>query len=164
MADAQLSLEITLTAEGRALLRGELEELVAVARPAMADALRAAYESGEDSSSPQVVAARREQERLEARIARLDHALRHARVGCSGDLAEGVACVGSTVAVRRAGRDRVDRYTLVGPAEGDARRARISADSPLGRALLGRRAGEVVTVELPGGGVEVRVDEVRTAA
>jgi transcription elongation factor GreA len=163
MPDEQLTLEITLTPEGYERLRAELEELVSAARPAIADLLRSAYESGEDGASPQVIAASREHERLERRIARLEETLRQARVVPRADLAEDVVRIGSTVALRRGGAGSVERYTLVGPTEGDARQARISSQSPLGRALIGRRRGETVRVAMPRGDVEVRLDEVRAA-
>ncbi len=164
MVDGQMSLEITLTSEGQARLRAELEHLTSVSRRAVADLLRSAYESGEDGAGATVIAARREQERLEARIARLEGTLRHARVMPREDLAEDVARIGSSIALRRDGREAIERYTLVGPAEGDPRRSRISSASPLGAALVGRRAGETVRVAMPGGPVEIRVEEVRAAA
>jgi transcription elongation factor GreA len=158
-----MSFEITLTPEGQARLRAELEELMSVARPAVAELLRSAYESGEDGGSPQVIAASREHERLERRIARLEETLRQARIVPREDLAEDVVRVGSTVALRRDGAGALERYTLVGPSEGDARKARISSQSPLGRALIGRRMGETVRVAMPRGDVEIRLDEVRMA-
>jgi transcription elongation factor GreA len=163
MTDGQLSLEITLTPEGRARLEAELEQLRRVARPAAAEALRSAYESGEDGGSAQVQAAGREQERLELRISRLESTLRQARVAGPDEARHDVARVGSTVAIRRGERLPVERYTLVGPHEGAPGQARISSQSPLGRALVGRRAGEAVSVEMPGGRQTVLVDEVGAA-
>jgi transcription elongation factor GreA len=161
MTDGQMSLEITLTSEGHARLEAELEELRRVARPAAADALRSAYESGEDGGSAQVQAARREQERLELRIARLEATLRQARVVGRDEVRHDVARVGSTVVIRRGELRPLERYTLVGPHEGAPGQARISSQSPLGRALVGRRAGEAVSVEMPGGLQTVLVNEVR---
>ena len=161
MTDGQMSLEITLTPEGRARLEAELEELRRVHRPQMAEALRSAYESGDDGSSAQVQAAGREQERLELRIARLEATLRQARVIGRDDVSEGVVHVGSTVYVRRGERRPLERYILVGPHESAPGQSRISSQSPLGRALVGRRAGEAVSVEMPGGLQTVLVSEVR---
>lgn len=69
--------------------------------------------------------------------------------------------MGSTVVIRRGAQRPLERSTLVGPHEGAPAQARISLQSPLGRALVGRRPGEAVSVEMPGGLQTVPLDEVR---
>jgi transcription elongation factor GreA len=144
--DEQLSLEILLTPDGMALLRAELDELVNVARPASQRRVQAAFESGEGEGDTEIADARWEQDRIEMRIRRLEDQLRIARVVTDVDLDHDRIAIGHRVDVRRA--DGTERsYVLVSPAESDPRRGRLSSESPLGRALLGRRVGDVVVLE-----------------
>lgn len=143
--DDQLTLEMRLTRAGAELLGAELAELTDVARPAAQRRLHAAYESGDTDGSTEMSDARWALDRIERRIRRLESQLRSARIVTEEDLAGDRIAVGHRVDVRRA--DGTARsYVLVSPVEGDPRAGRLSADSPLGRALLGRGVGEVVTL------------------
>lgn len=147
--DDQLTLEMRLTQAGAELLRAELAELTDVARPAALRRLHAAYESGATDGSTEMTDARWALDRIERRIQRLEGQLRSARIVTDEDLAGDRISVGHRVDVRRAdGSDR--SYVLVSPVEGDPRTRRLSVDSPLGRALLGQTAGDVVTLEHTG--------------
>lgn len=144
--DERLSLQILLTPEGLAMLRAELDELVNVQRPASRRRVQSAFETGEGEGGTEVSDALWEQDRVELRIRRLEDQLRVARVVTDGDLDDDRIAIGHRVDVRRA--DGAERsYVLVSPAESDPRSGRLSADSPLGRALLGRQVGEVVVLE-----------------
>ena len=144
--DEQLSLEILLTPEGLTMLQAELDQLVNVQRPASQRRVQTAFETGEGEGGTEVSDALWEQDRVELRIRRLEDQLRVARVVTDGDLGGGRIAIGHRVDVRRA--DGAERsYVLVSPPESDPRGGRLSAESPLGRALLGRRVGDVVVLE-----------------
>lgn len=150
--DEQLTL--SLTRRGADLLRAELAELVDVGRPAARRRLHAAYESGDGDGAAEASDAAWALDRIERRIARLETQLRSARIVERGDLDEGAIAVGHRVDVRRAGG--LERcYVLVGPLEGDPRSGRLSVDSPLGSALVGRRAGDVVVLAPDGEAIEI---------
>jgi transcription elongation factor GreA len=149
--DGQLALDNALTRDGLESLRAELAELTAVSRTASRRRVQAAYESGGEI---ELADALREQDRLELRIRRLEDRLLTARIVTDDELDDDHIGIGHRVDVRRGdGGER--SYVLVGPAESDPRRGRLSSDSPLGRALAGRRAGEVVELEHNGERVTV---------
>lgn len=156
----QLSFEVSITEEGYERLREELTRLTTVDRRAIADRLRAAYESGDSEEGAVVATIAREQERLELRIRRLEDQLLGARVVREGDLDPEIVQIGSRVTVRRVDQPDGRSYQVVSPAESDPRRALLSSQSPLGRALLGHRAGEVVSFERSGRVEEVRIEAV----
>jgi transcription elongation factor GreA len=140
-----------LTGEGRRRLQAELDRLRNESRPEVRERLRAAFEAahGDFGEMAEYQHLQMEQARLEARIAELEQLL--ARAGrVEAPAAPNGAAVGSTVSVRN-DEGEEERYTLVPPAEADPRHGRIPVDSPVGRALLGRRAGGEVHVRTPMG-------------
>jgi transcription elongation factor GreA len=140
--DGQLALDNALTRDGVESLRAELHGLT-TAREASRRRVQAAFESGGDI---ELADALREQDRVELRIRRLEDQLLTARVVTDDDLADDRIGIGHRIDVRRGdGGER--SYVLVSPAESDPRRGRLSSESPLGRALAGRRAGDVVELE-----------------
>ena len=143
--DEQLTLTLQLTRRGADLLHAELTELIDAGRPAAQRRLQGAYESGDGDGGAEVSDAAWALDRIERRIARLEAQLRTAHIVDAADLDEGVIAVGHRVDVRRAGG--LERsYVLVSPVESDPRAGRLSTDSPLGSALLGRRAGDVIVL------------------
>ena len=152
--DEQLTLSVRLTRRGADLLRAELAELIDVARPAARRRLHAAYESGDGDGAAEASDAAWSLDRIERRIVRLETQLRGAEIVECGDLDDGVIAVGHRVDVRRAGG--LERcYVLVGPLEADPRSGRLSVDSPLGSALVGRRAGDVIVLAPNGEAIEI---------
>ncbi len=145
----QLTMEVRLTRAGAELLRAELAELTDVARPAALRRLHAAHETGAGDGSTEMDDTHWALDRIERRIQRLEGQLRSAHIVTEDDLAGDRIAVGHRVDVRRAGTG-TRSYVLVSPVEGDPRAGRLSADSPLGRALLDRRVGDVVTLEHTG--------------
>ena len=153
--------EVVLTAEGHERLRSELHDLHAT-RPDVIGRVKAARELGDLRENAEYQAAREEQSFLEGRIQQLQATLDRAVVPeASPD--DGLARVGSTIEVV----DEADAppepvaYKLVDPAEARLSEGRLSYRSPIGAALLGRRAGEVVTVTTPAGPRTYRVVAVR---
>jgi transcription elongation factor GreA len=138
-------------------LRAELAELTTVQRPEVIHRVRAARELGDLRENADYESARKEQSFIEGRIATLDGMIRHAVI-IEEPASGGAVALGSTIVVEAGGE--AETYTVVGSTEADPASGRISNTSPLGRALLGHRAGDEVIVHTPGGPVAYRVLEV----
>jgi transcription elongation factor GreA len=139
-----------ITREGYDRLRAELEQLVTIRRREVADHLRTAREDGaEPGENVGVAAALDDHAALERRIDELEAALSYTRI--AEPPVDGVAGIGQRVTVRLAAGARPVEFDLVGPIEADPDTRRISVESPIGQALVGRRAGDVVEAETPGG-------------
>jgi transcription elongation factor GreA len=151
--------EHELTREGYDRLAAELNHLETVARRDIADAILEAREHGDLSENAEYHAAKEEQGHLETRIARLRSQLNAATIVDAPASTE-VASIGSDVTIRFVPGDETEKYKLVGSAEADAIAGRLSIESPFGRALLGKKAGEKVTVQTPGGQMTVAVESV----
>lgn len=147
-----------LSQQGRDKLVAELDELRNRVRPEVIARVRAARELGDLRENADYEAARNEQSFLEGRILAVERLLNTTEVAPTLS-AEGVVAVGSSVTVEVDGETEV--YVLVGSAEADPAAGRISTASPVGRALLGKRAGDEVTAELPVGSVRYLVRGVR---
>jgi transcription elongation factor GreA len=139
-----------ITSEGLAALRAEIEELESRGRAEMAERIKAARELGDLKENAEYHIAKDDQAHLETKILRLNQRLRAAREVERSEAADVVA-FGSTVAVVDETSGRELEFTLVGPTEADLKTGRLSAESPVARALIGSRAGDTVTVETPGG-------------
>jgi len=144
-----------LTREGYLKLQEELEHLRTVRRQEVAQRLHEAMEGGELIEDAEYEAAKNEQAFVEGRIQELEMLLANARVIEETNHAE-LVTLGATVTIQEEGAEP-EVYTIVGPAEANPRNGRISNESPLGRALIDRRPGEVVRVDAPGGSFTVRV-------
>ncbi|HEX8940040.1 MAG TPA: transcription elongation factor GreA [Candidatus Limnocylindrales bacterium] len=150
---------VYLSAEGIEALRAELHELETERRPQILSRLKAARELGDLSENADYEAARHEQSFNEGRIQTLTSQLERAVVIDATGGGHLVA-LGSTVVVD-SDREGEETFTIVGTLEADAAAGRISNSSPIGRALVGHRAGETVTVSVPAGAVHYRILEVR---
>lgn len=139
-----------LTCDGQQHARSQLEYLRTMKRAEVAHYLREAVEAGDITRNAAFEDARFEQARLEARIAELEQLLATAQVIDLDQVPTDAVSLGSVVHL--AGSDgRAYRYTLVGSYEADPGAGRISHESPVGKALLGRKAGDQVVVAAPGG-------------
>jgi transcription elongation factor GreA len=143
-----------LTASGAARMRAELTELTEMRRPEVVARIRAAKELGDLKENADYTAAREEQSFLEGRIQELEARLRDAVIAEVPVVGAG-ADIGSTVTVEVDGSEIT--YTLVGSSESDPAAGRLSAVSPVGRALVGSRPGDAIEVQTPRGRVEYRV-------
>lgn len=141
------------------VLRTELNEMRTHRRAVAEARLREALETSGGARTPEVEAAEQERDHLEAGIRQLDQHLRALEVGAE-TAGPGAAGLGSQVTARRLPSGPPRRYTLVLPLAGDPRRGLIAVDSPLGRALMGSKAGDEVTVAGPAGPTTVAVDAV----
>jgi transcription elongation factor GreA len=137
-----------ITHDGHQRLQAELEQLTTARRAEIAAWLRVAREDGgEPGENADLSAALEQQRLLERDIAELEHRLATARV--VEPAADGTADIGAHVHLRLNGSPRV--YQLVGALEANPSQRRLSIDSPVGRALLGRVAGEIIEVDAPKG-------------
>jgi transcription elongation factor GreA len=149
---------VLLTKEGLDKLAAELEELRTVRRAEVAERIKYAKDFGDISENAEYEAAKNEQGMLEGRILTLEMMVRNAVIIEQAEVG-GVVQVGSTVEVKD--EYGTQAFTIVGPAEVDVTSGRISMESPVGKALLGRRIGEKVQVQSPGGVRELKVTALR---
>ena len=144
---------VLLTAEGRAEIETEYNQLVNVKRLEIAEQLGSAADDGDLSENAAYDHAKEQQALLEGRIASLAHTLRHAVV-IESAVSE-VVQVGSTVTIEDAGYR--DTYVILGPLEAAPSKGRISNESPMGKALINHRAGDVVDVYAPAGLLKIHI-------
>ena len=139
---------VYLTAEGKTTLEEELIHLVEVRRPEVADRIQQAKLDGDISESGEYEDAKNEQAWVEGRIRTLEHMLTHAQIieGPRGD----TIVLGSRVKLKDSEGETYE-WMIVGSAEASPRQNRISNESPVGKALLGRKKGDKVEVNTPGG-------------
>jgi transcription elongation factor GreA len=145
-----------LTREGYQKFQEELELLINVRRPEVALRLSQAVEGSDDDDTAEYEAAKDEQGMIEARIKKLEILLASARILDEQPKQVDRVDVGDHVTVQEAGGEP-ETYMVVGPAEADPLKGRISYESPLGTALLGRKVGDVARVNAPDGPFEVKV-------
>jgi transcription elongation factor GreA len=150
-----------LTRDGRAKLEAELDQLVTVERKHVADRIAAAKELGDISESGEYEDAKKAQSLLEGRIREIKHILSRAEMIDEDSNGNGEVRVGSSVTVRLEDDDEEETWTIVGSAEANPRQGRISNESPIGSALLGKRARHKVTVQTPSGVMKLTILKVK---
>ena len=143
--------DVILTPEGLEKLKTELEDLTTNKRREVAERIKDAREYGDISENSEYDDAKNEQAMLEARIATLEEKLRSATVIDAADVTTDVVQVGSLVSVEDESGKK-DKYSIVGSAEANPAERKLSNESPVGRALIGRSRDDVVEVPLPRGG------------
>ena len=143
-----------LTSEGEKKLQAELAELTGPRREELAQRLRSAIQMGDLSENADYHKAKEDQAFLEGRIQEIEFLLRNVVIieKTKGD----VVTFGSTVTVQEDNNDP-ETYYLVGAKEADPRNGRISNESPIGRALIDHKVGEVVEAETPGGKLKIKI-------
>ncbi|GIK29366.1 MAG: transcription elongation factor GreA [Anaerolineae bacterium] len=151
-----MSDEVFLTAEGAEGLRRELEDLITLRRPELAQRLKEAVADGDLKENANYHDAKEQQSFMEGRIQYLQDVLRRAQI-ISNDGPSDVVRVGSTVTIQEAGADDDETYTIVGAAEANPSDGKLSAKSPIGAALLGHKRGSKITVETPGGTIVFKI-------
>jgi transcription elongation factor GreA len=152
-----MSAKIPLTLRGVEKLREELKRLKSIERPAVVKAIAEARAHGDISENAEYNAAKEQQSFLEGRIADIEHKLASAQVVDVKKLnAGGKVVFGATVKIADADGKEA-RYQIVGEDEADSRSGLVSVNSPIARALIGRKEGDVVEVAAPGGTREVEI-------
>lgn len=145
-----------LTPEGLKKLQDELEHLRTTRRSEVADRLHAAMDEGDIEENAEYDEAKNEQAFVEGRILTIKAILNNYELIDENDVEIDEISLGNTVTVKE-GDEESEKYHLVGAAEADPTQGRISNESPLGRALLGRRVGDTVQVSAPAGLLTFRV-------
>jgi len=141
-----------MTIEGAARLKAELHRLKTVERPAVIEALAEARSHGDLSENADYDAAKERQGFIEGRISEVESKLAHAQVINPADIeADGRVVFGSTVEVRDLDSGDRNAYQIVGDDEADIKAGKISVNSPIARALIGKTEGDTAEVQAPGG-------------
>jgi transcription elongation factor GreA len=151
--------DVILTPEGLTKLKDELEYLSNDKRREVAERIKEAREFGDISENSEYDDAKNEQAMLEARIASLEEKLRSAQVIEPGALDTDVVHVGSVVHVKDED-GKSQKYTIVGSAEANPRELRLSNESPVGKALVGRKRGDEVKVQTPRGARTLKITKI----
>ena len=144
--------ESLITPEGLEKLKAELEELQTVRRREVAERIKEAREFGDIAENSEYDDAKNEQAMLEQRIAQMEERVRRAIVIDKDQVDTGVVSVGVKVHVKDQNTGDSRKFQLVGSAEANPSEEKLSHESPIGKALMGRKRGEIVTVEVPRGG------------
>jgi transcription elongation factor GreA len=153
--------EVLLTENGLHKLEEELDELKTVKRREVAERIKIAISYGDISENSEYEDAKNEQAFIEGRIITLEKMLRNARIIHTSEVDTGVVAVGSTVIIRDLEFGDDLEYTIVGSAEADPMENKISNESPVGRALLGRGIGDKIEVNVPAGAIEYEILDIK---
>ena len=147
--------EIYVTTTGLDEMKSELDNLIQVKRPEVIKALKEARALGDLSENAEYDAARQEQAQTEARIKELESMIEHAVVIENVDTNE--VSIGTRVTIEYVGDDDTEEYSIVGVKEADPFNNKISNESPIARAILGKKIGDIVSVDSPNGKYDVKV-------
>lgn len=140
-----------VTQKGLRKLEEEVEYLKTEKRAEVKERLKIARSYGDLSENSEYEAAKDEQGMVESRIILLENQLRNAVLIREEDKISGIVSLGSTVTIREVPNGEKEVYTIVGPAESDPVEGRVSNESPIGSALLGKQEGDKATIPAPSG-------------
>ena len=149
---------VYLTQEGYEELKQELDDLINIKRPANIKAIKEARALGDLSENAEYDAARNEQAELEGRIQKLEQILEN--VSIIENIDNGKVSIGNTVEIKYVDDGESDEYQIVGSQEANPFESKISNESPIAKALLGRKVGDIVDVESPNGVYQVEITSI----
>ena len=152
---------VYLTEEGKRDLEAQLDELINVQRPALAERLHFAIKQGDLSENADYTYAKEQQAFMEGRMLELKHKLRYAVLIDPNGPGDGRIGLGSEITVVEDGYDDRETYYLVGPTEADPSKGKISHESPLGRALMAHKKGDTISVAAPAGKIRFKIIKVK---
>jgi transcription elongation factor GreA len=155
--------EVILTPEGYEKLKQEIELLSTERRREVADRIRVAREFGDISENAEYDDAKNEQAMLEHKIAQLEERLSNARVIEKGDVDLSVVSIGAVVRLKDVDANQTVEYTIVGSAEANPAELKLSNESPVGRAIIGKKKGETVEVSAPRGSLKYKILDIKAA-
>ncbi|MCZ8523670.1 MULTISPECIES: transcription elongation factor GreA [Paenibacillus] len=153
--------QVILTQEGLKKLEEELEHLKSVKRREVAERIKVAIGYGDISENSEYEDAKNEQAFVEGRIITLEKMLRNARIINSDEVDTDTVGVGSIVILKDLEFGDIVEYSIVGTAESDPFHNKISNESPVGKAILGKRKGSVVDVNVPAGAIQYEILEIK---
>ncbi len=155
-----MSKPITLTAEGLKKLESEYETLTTVTRKEVAEKIKVARSFGDLSENSEYDEAKNEQARVEARIVELEGMLKNYTLIDESSIDKNKVGLGSKVKVLDKEFNEELVYTIVGKAEADPMNGTISNDSPVGKALIGKKVGQIATADTPAGELKFKILEI----
>jgi len=155
--------EVILTPEGHEKLKHEIEYLSSDKRREVAERIRVAREFGDISENAEYDDAKNEQAMLEHKIAQLEDRLLSARVIEASDVDTSVVSIGATVRLKDMDANETVEYQIVGSAEANPSEQKLSNESPVGRAIIGKKKGEVVEVAAPRGSLKFKILDIKAA-
>lgn len=153
--------EVFLTREGYDNLKNELEELKTVTRKEVSERIKVALGYGDLSENAEYDQAKNEQALVEDRILQIENTLRMAKIVEEHEVTTDKVNISTDVTVLEEGEDEPEVFSIVGSAESDPINNKISNESPLGAALLGRRRKDVVEVEAPDGVIRYKIISIK---
>jgi transcription elongation factor GreA len=155
--------EVILTPEGYEKLKQEIDYLQNEKRREVAERIRVAREFGDIAENAEYDDAKNEQAMLEHRIAQLEERLLSARVISKKEISKDTVSVGATVKLKDMATNKSVEYHIVGSAEANPSENKLSNESPVGKAILGHKKGEVVEVAAPRGALKFKILEIKAA-
>ena len=155
--------EVILTAEGYKKLQKEIDYLSNDKRREVAERIRVAREFGDIAENAEYDDAKNEQAHLEARIAMLEERLKAARVVTKKEIKSGEVSIGTKVRLKDMETNKTVEYRIVGSAEANPAEAKLSNESPVGKAIMGRKKGETVEVAAPRGKLTFKIMDIKAA-
>jgi transcription elongation factor GreA len=155
--------EVILTAEGYKKLHQEIDHLRGEKRREVAERIRVAREFGDISENAEYDDAKNEQAMLEHKIAQLEDRLLTARVITKKEISKDAVSIGSRVRLRDLQAGKTFEYRIVGSAEANPAENKLSNESPVGKAILGHKKGDVVEVTAPRGALKFKIMEIKAA-
>ena len=155
--------EIILTSEGHKKLTEEIEHLSTIKRREVAERIKQAREFGDIAENAEYDDAKNEQAMLEHRIATLEDRLKSARVVNKKEIPAGVVAVGTKVKLRDVDAKETIEYHIVGSAEANPAEHKLSNESPVGKAIIGKKKGETVEVAAPRGSLKFKIMDIKAA-
>ncbi|WP_373232996.1 transcription elongation factor GreA [Cohnella sp.] len=153
--------EVLLTPDGLKRLETELEELKSIKRREVAERIKVAIGYGDISENSEYEDAKNEQAFIEGRIITLEKMLRNARIINNDEIDLETVSIGSTVIVEDMEFGDSMQYTIVGTAESDPLNNKISNESPVGRAIIGKKKGMTVEVNVPAGIIQYKIVDIK---
>ena len=150
-----------MTKEGKLKLEQELENLKTVKRKEVVERIKIARSFGDLSENSEYDSAKEEQAFVEVRITTLENMIRNAKIIEESELDSDTVSLGKTVTFVELPDGDEETYSIVGSAEADPFEGKISNDSPIAKSLLGKRIGDEVAVQTPGGEMNVRIVSIR---
>ncbi len=149
--------ELVITSQGKKELEERLRYLKVERRPIVADHIKTAREYGDLSENSEYDAAKKEQLQLEGEIFNIEETLKNARIVDSNNISTDYIGVGNTVALYDIEFDEELEYKIVGSIESNPDKGYVSNESPMGKALIGKKKGDIVDIETPGGTIQMKV-------
>ncbi|MBQ8297983.1 MAG: transcription elongation factor GreA [Ruminococcus sp.] len=149
-----------MSREGFEKLQNELNELITVKRAEVAQKLKEARSYGDLSENAEYDEAKNEQAILEAQIAELQHTIDNAEVVDDSSISVDEIGMSSVIKIKRVGTDKIETFTIVGTNHANVKEGKISDESPIGKAAMRKKVGDIFTVSAPAGELKFEVLEI----